>query len=186
MLLSSLYHHVNERKMKIVYLSIFLLALVLFQAPNLEASGWGKNEQIYELEENVWNEVYFDMNGLNLTAWVPNYNGARLQNGMVSISGVAENNFGYVITTTYNTGFSPPKTLKEFVKLIQNANPEFTVVTANAKLFGAKYAVDLIPRNQEDAVYWRFLSTNDRLIRMGTDDTNNYRISNFFDSIHIK
>ena len=161
-----------------------LLALFALQIPCLEAGGWGKTEEVMEYEGTTWNAVYFNMNGLSFTASIPNYSGTMLQNGIVSLEGKVEEDNGYVIITSLDQGFTTPKSRKKFIKMIQEANPEYTVVSIDSKKLGSKYAVDLIPIDQ-DAAFWRFLSTDDRLIKMGTADANENRRLNFFESMLI-
>ncbi len=169
---------------KFLRLTFVLFSMLL--TPHLaEASGWGKTEEVNQFEGVLWNGVYFDMNGLNFIASIPNYAGASMQNGSVSVNGEIDENTGYVIATALNKGFTPPKSLKEFVKIIQDANPDYIIQTVEAKKLGAKYALDLVPKNQADTAFWRFLATKDRLIKMGTDDTNPNRRLYFFESIHI-
>lgn len=166
--------------------SILLAFFSLIAVPSVEASGWGKTEDVSTYEETTWNGVYFDMNGLYLTASIPNYSGASLQNGLVSIGGEVGEEIAYIITTSFNQGFTPPKSLKEFVKMVQEANPERQVTAVKSKKMGAKYIVDIVPIQSEDKTFWRFLVTEDRLIKMGTDDINDARRTKFFDSIRIK
>lgn len=167
--------------------AIFLLIALSFvlHFSGLEAGGWGKTEKVSESEGSLWNEAYFDMNGIYLTASIPNYDGAQLRNNIVSIYG-KENEAGYLIKTTFNEGFTPPNSQEGFLKLVQEANDVYQVVSIDAKKLGAKYAVDLIPKKPETTAFWRFLSTKDRLIQMGTDDPNENRRLHFFESIRIR
>ncbi len=176
----------NHFSKLILFCFSILLAICALQIPCLEAGGWGKTEEVMEYEGAAWNGVYFNMNGLSFTASMPNYSSAILQNGSASLQGKVEEDSGYAIITSLNPEFTAPKSSKKFIKLIQEANPEYRVAPINSKKkFGSKYAVDLIPINQ-DGVYWRFLSTDDRLIKMGTADANVNRRHRFFDSIIIK
>lgn len=178
--------NVFSSKFRILSFAILFAVISLLHMTSIEAAGWGKTEEIVEFEGVNWNGVYFDMNRCYFTANVPNYSGALMQNEMVSVRGHVEDNFAYLISTTIDKGFTPPKSKQEFVKMIQEANPDYNVKAISAGKFGAKYAVDLIPINQENSAFWRFLSTNNRLIQMGTNDNNNNRRSYFFDSIFIK
>lgn len=168
-----------------IFLFPLFLAMFALQIPCLEAGGWGKTEEVTKYEGTTWNGVFFDMNGLHFTACVPNYDGALLQNGLVSVKGYIGEDVGYVINTSFNAGYKVPKSVKEFVKVVQEANPTDRVVVIDPKKFGAKYVVDIIPTNQQDKAFWRFLCTNDRLIKMGTDDLNGNRRLHFFESIYI-
>ncbi|CUI16938.1 putative secreted protein [Candidatus Protochlamydia naegleriophila] len=167
-----------------ILFSFFFSLFLLLQTADLTAGGWGKNDHICEHEGTIWNGVYFDMNGLNFSASIPNYSGTSLQNGIVSINGNVKED-GYVIITSFNSGFTPQKSAKEFAKMIQDANPNYLVNIVECKKLGAKYAVDMIPINSNDTAFWRFLSTNDRLIKMGSDDANANRRLYFFESIFI-
>jgi hypothetical protein len=169
---------------KAFFVTFFITICLLLQT-SLQADGWGKTEQVIEFEGTTWNGIYFDLNGLNLTASIPNYSGASLQNGTVSMTG-SVGDAGFAILTSMNSGFKPPKTIQEFVKLVQDANPEFVVSAIDPKKFGVKYAVDLAPVNQDETVFWRFLSTKDRLIQLGTADANANRRVYFFDSVFVK
>lgn len=171
-----------------VFKSIFytLLFFTLSQVPSLEAMGWGKSEELFDFEGTPWNGIYLDVDGLSLTASVPNYDGASLQNNEVNVNGKVADNIGYVITTSMNSGFSPPKTSQEYIKIIQDANLDFSVVSVNLSIPGIKYVVDLVPQNQADPTFWRILSTKDRLIKMGTADNNANRRLKFFESLRIK
>lgn len=170
-----------------VSLASFLTLSALVFAPALEASGWGKTNKVSQYEGTAWNGVYFDLENLNLKASIPNYSGGQFQNGDVFLRGIIESDdAGYVIMSSYNAGFAPPKTLEKFVKMIQDANPEHLVNAVDANKFGALYVVDLIPVDHTDSNFWRFLSSEDRLIRMGTDDSNEHRRINFFESVYIK
>lgn len=163
----------------------FVLTLfALLSLPKVEAGGWGKTEDIYKFEDTQWNGVFFDMNGLHFTAYIPNYLSTILNNGDIFIKGRV-GDAKYFIYTTYNPGFTPPTSLDEFIKLIQDSNPDHIVVPVHSKKnLGAKYAVDLIPNNGENS-FGRFFSTNDRVIFMHSADVNENRRVNFFDSIFI-
>lgn len=178
-------HRLFSSKAPIFLLLTLSLLFSMSQASKLEAGGWGKSEEVFEYEGTMWNGVYFDMNSLSFSASIPNYSGTVLQNGLVSLNGNIEEDAGYVITTSFNPGFTPPKSLQEFVKMIQDANPNYLINVVESKKLGAKYAVDIIPINQEDTAFWRFLSTKDRLIKLGTDDTNANRRLYFFESLYI-
>lgn len=171
-------------------LSLFSFVLIfsiftLLHVPSLEAGGWGKTDEVINYEGTSWNGVYFDMNGLHFAAALPNYSGTLLQNGTVSLSGQAQGDARYVIITSFNPGFTPPKSIEGFVKIVQEANPTYSVFAIDAKELGAKYAIDMIPMNNEDVIFWRLISTKDRLIKMGTNDVNENRRLNFFESIYI-
>lgn len=172
-------------KPSLLLFSLFFAFFALFQEQALEAGGWGKTDQQIQYEGTKWNGVYFDNNGLYFNASVPNSSGTSLQNGLVTFQGSIGNDIGYVITTTFNPGYTPPASLNEFVKIVQEANPSYIVTAIDAKALGAKYAVDMIPKSQDGTAFWRFLTTKDRLIKMGTDDDNGNRRYFFFESIYI-
>lgn len=175
----------SKISMRILSVSFFLAAFLFLQTPSLEAGGWGKSEEVVDFEGAKWNGVFFDMNGLHFLASIPNYSGSTLQNGNIQFKGSVGTS-GYSIVTTLNAAYTPPRTLAEFVKLVQEANPNAIVVAVDGSGSGAKYAVDILPKNQEeDGSFWRFLSTKDRIVRMGTIDTNETRRFHFFESIYI-
>lgn len=161
------------------------LCCVFNPSSSLEAAGWGNTKEVINHEGVNWNSVYCNLDGIKLKAKIPNYSGAILQNNIVSLSGEVDE-AGYVIITTYNEEFTPPKSQKEFVKLIQEANKSYVVKAVSGKKLGAKYAVDLIPAEEDTTAYWRFLSSDNRLIHMGTDDTNENRRMYFFKNISVK
>lgn len=179
------YYNFGSRLSTLVF-SVFLPVFVLLQVYYLAADGWGKTTRVVAYEGAVWNEVYFDMSGLYFTAFVPNYAGARMQNDEVSIIGHAGNNSGYLIVTSVSSEFTPPKTSEAFVKMVRDANRYFIVIPVEPTQFGAKYAVDLTPMGQKEPTFWRLLSTDNRLIKMGCSDSNENRRINFFDSIYIE
>ena len=165
------------------FLLLFAASSVALTSP-LEAARWGKNEPIVEHEGVEWNEVSFETNELHFLAYIPNYNGTGLQDGFVSINGGIDDNIGYMITSSAYPSFAPPQTIEEFVELIQGANPSYQVQAVDLQELGLKFAVDLIPNDQESTIHWRFLATNGHLIQMGTDDPNGDRRIYFFDSFN--
>lgn len=167
-------------------LLIFLAFLSLLPVTCLQAGGWGKRDTVVEHEGTTWNEVYFDMNGVNYIASIPNYSMGSLENGNATLKGFIDGAGGYVIETSLNAEFTPATTANGFLKMIQKANPNYTVVLVDAKKHGALYGVDLVPANDKVTAYWRFLTTKNRLIKMGTDDSDAKRQAYFFDSIRIK
>lgn len=178
-------HQFFKSKIPSVLFGIFFTLSFTFQATNLEAGGFGQTEEIFQHEGTTWNGVFFDMNGLNFLAFIPNYSGTVLQNGIVDLNGSIKKDIGYLITTSFYPGFTPPKTAQEFAKMIQDANPYHLINIIGSKKLGAKYAIDIIPMNQEHTTFWRFLSTKDRVIKMGTNDTNENRRLYFFESLYI-
>lgn len=171
--------------LRIFMIGFFCTLFTFLQPVNLEAGGWGQREDVCEHEGILWNGVFFDMNGIHLSAYLPNYSGTQLQNGIVSLEGNINDTIGYVIITSFNPGFSPPKSLEAFMKLIQDANPTALINPVDAQKFGAKYAIDLIPANPKESSFWRFIATKDRLIKMGSDDINENQRIYFFDSLYI-
>jgi hypothetical protein len=89
-----------------------------------------------------------------------------------------------VIETSYSTLFDPPESTQEFIRIIQETNPGHIVNEIDSSKQGAIFAADLIPLNQENQLYWRYLLINDRLIKMGTEAVNESRRLYFFDSLH--
>jgi hypothetical protein len=172
-------------KFSALSLSLLLTVTALLNAPSLEAEGWGITTEVVEFDNISWQQVFYDMNDVYFTALLPNYQSGQLNNGFVSLYGLIDD-YGYVVTTPFMSQFNPPNSVRKFAKLIQDANPEFIVTKVDATTFGAKYAVDLIPVDQEVSLYWRFLSTENRLIKMGTEDSSESRRQNFFDSIKVK
>ncbi len=164
-------------------ISLLLAAAALLHAPSLDAGGWGASKEVIEFENASWDKVFFDMNDLYFTAFLPGYQSAQLSNGLICLYGVV-GEAGYIITTSFNPGDAPANSEKKFLKLVQEANPDHIATSINSKKLGVNYAVDLIPVNQDDTAYWRFMATNDRLIKMGTDDDSESRRNNFFDSFH--
>lgn len=176
----------NLRKLSVLTVSIFVLAFSTMQTTSLQAASWGLTEDVTEFEGAKWNEVYLKLNGLNATASIPNYIGATLSNGSVSLTGIIED-VGYLIETQFNTGFTAPDTKKKFILSVQKNNlNNFSVEEVEAEVEGAKYAVDLLPKKDEIKIYWRFVATKDRLIRMGTEDTDEARRLHFFNSLRIE
>jgi hypothetical protein len=163
--------------------SIFLTLFAL-QISVLEAASWGDTEEVSEYEGVTWNGVFFDLNGLYFTASIPNYSGASLQNNDVKVEGNADGNL-YGIVTTFNGKYSPPSSLNKFIKSIEELNPGYIVSAIDAHRFGAKYAVELVPSDLNNPLIVRFFCTKNRIIQMGTIDTNLNRRAFFFDSLLI-
>lgn len=172
-------------KSSTIFLTLLLTVSGLLNTPTLDAGGWGTIKEVVEQEDITWQGVYHDLNGLHFTALLPNYQSGQLNNGMISLYGVIDD-IGYVIMTPFMSHFNPPKSSQKFTKMIQNANPEFIVTSVENANLGVKYIVDLIPVDQNSALYWRFMTTENRLIKMGTEDTNENRRQIFFDSIKVK
>lgn len=171
---------------RIVLLSLLCGLTAVSALPPLEAGGWGKGNEQVLYEDADWNSIYFDMNGLYFTALVPNYDGTSMSNGSVEFRGHVDDTAGYVIKTSMNPNFTPPKSANAFLKMIQEANPQFQASLVEPKGLGAKYVVDIVPIDPEVTAYWRFISTKDRLLSMGTDDQDALRRTYFFESILIR
>jgi hypothetical protein len=154
-------------------------------SPQLEAASWGKTKEVTNYENVNWTKVYCDLDEINFTADVPNYSYASLQNNDVNFNGEIDH-AGYVISTSFSSNFTPPKSQDAFLKEVQDANKSYRVKAVDAKKLGAKFAVDLIPKEEGVTAYWRFLATKNRLVQLGTDDTNKNRRLYFFDGISIK
>jgi hypothetical protein len=178
----SIYQAISSKFGKLS-LSMFLTAAALLNAPSLDAGGWGTTKEVVEFENVSWDKVFFDMNDIYFTAFLPDYQSAQLKDGLICLYGVV-GEAGYIITTSFNPGDAPANSAKKFLKIVKEANPEYIVNRVDSKGLGVKFAVDLTPVNQSDTAYWRFMSTNDRLIKMGTDDVSESRRGNFFDSFH--
>lgn len=181
-----MFHHFVQSKLKSFSTLLTLgICLALSQVSNLEAGGWGKNQEVVICEGTTFNGVYFDMNGLDFVAAIPNYSGAILQNGEVRFNTTFEDDSGYLISTTLNAGFTPPHHERDFVKMVQDANPDYIVHALNSRDYGAVYCVDMIPKDQNDSIFWRLLCTKNHLIKMATSDKNENRRFHFFESIYI-
>lgn len=177
---------ISKLKIFTLFFTVFFTLFLMSPTSSLEAAGWGKTDEVIEYADTLWNGVYVEMKGLNFQASIPNYLGAGLQNGDIFLSGEVNDEFAYMILASLNGVFTSPKTTKEFVELIQEANPSYLINVANAKKIGAKYVVDMIPLDPEDNVFWRFVATKERLIQMGTDDSNENRRLYFFENISVK
>jgi hypothetical protein len=162
------------------FLTSFGIALLLLQAPGLEAGGWGKTGEVVECDGASWNTAYFDLSDLYFTVSIPNYSGASMSNGNIAMRGQIKGEAGYLVETSFNPGFQPPAKAADFVTMIELANPTATVVEVDASVLGFKYAVDILPNDEKDAAYWRFAVSEDRLIRMGTTDSSEDRRFFFF------
>jgi hypothetical protein len=169
----------------------FFICMLLCVSPigSLLAHGWGKSDEVvhqYGEGNLTWNNVYYDMQGLSFTSLFPGYENTHLQNGGVVMFGSPVENTHYVILTTLNAAFKTPKTVKAFVKLIKEANSDYIVNPIECEEFGAQYAVDLVPKSKKVTAFWRFLVSNNRLVKMGTDDIHEENRLYFFQSIFIK
>lgn len=214
MYLASCGRHIFSTKIGL----LFLFILLVVQVSYLEASGWGNTQEAIEYEETLWNRVYFDMNGLHMTAFIPNYCGTvlqgnyvsmrgriiednnqeccvpfsgrivseNIQEGYASLPGIMADNVRYVIGTSFYPEYNPPESNFEFLNIVQEAYPDNLILPINnCESLGVLYGVDILPLDEEDTCFWRFLSTNDRLIKMRTNDTNENRRRNFFECIQI-
>lgn len=173
----------NKISIKSILTAIFLVSSLLVSS--VEAGGWGKTEKTKEHEKSIWNEVYFDMNGFNLHAFVPNYTMTEMRNMQVSFFGGVDDN-AYVLMTGFNEDFPNPKNQQEFVKTIEKSNPEHKVTPIDAKKLGMKFAVDLTPKTGKDNTYWRLICGKNRLVKMGTNDFNEARRAFFFDNLKVQ
>jgi hypothetical protein len=171
-------------RISIFLFSILIAVFSMIQTTDLQAAGWGKTKEALEYEETMWNKCYLDLGGMHVLASIPNYSSGRLFNDTVSLHGQINEDIGYVIETTYNTLFDPPESAQEFVRIVQDNNPDYAVNEIDSKKQGAAYAVDLIPLNPKEKTYGRYLFINDRLVMMVTEDINENRRLYFFDSLH--
>jgi hypothetical protein len=173
----------------------FILALTaLFQVSSLEAAscncGWGTTGKTLKFEGTDWDEIYFNMNGLDFQALIPGYDSAMIEEETIGLSGFLSdgkgNAFVYLINTTMNPTIDAPDTEAEFVEFVKQAFDTHNVKAVSPKKFGAKYVVDLTPKVSTATDNWRILCTKDRLIMKVTNDPNAKRRANFFDNIRIK
>lgn len=148
-----------------------------------EASGWGADKKINEYENTLWQGVYFYMGGLNFTGMIPNYTGDTLKNDCLYLNGEIDDCIGYVITTSLSSCFTPPSSAAAFIEEVQSANPDYIVYEVTRAT--GEFAVDLVPNCPETTVFWRFICEKERLIKLGTNDTNPARIEYFFKSFKI-
>lgn len=156
-----------------------------FVFPALEAGGWGKTEATKDFEKCRWNEVYFDMNDCFFRALLPNYTSAEMRNMDVSFFGQAEGN-AYAIIIGLNEDFPTPKSQQEFLKIVEKANPDHQVVLVEVRKSWMKFAVDLTPKTGKENTYWRMIAGKNRLVKMGTIDSNASRRKFFFESLKGK
>lgn len=183
MKLQSIDNRFLRSKLNVISCFVFLV-VGLLSTNHLEAAGWGKKDTVTQHEGIAWNEAYLDLTGLYLHASIPQYSGGSFSNGAVALKGKAHD-FSYTIQTSFNPGFTPPGSLDEFVQLVQEANAKCQVIAVDSQKFGSKYVVDIMPHDIKESDFWRFLVTEDRLIKMGTDDLDAQRRQIFFDSVHI-
>ncbi len=165
--------------------TVFLAIFLVFLTPSLEAAHWGQTKKVVDYEGTLWNKVYFVVNGLDFTLSMPNYYASTLQNGIVSLHGEAEKGVNYSISTYFCGGYTFSASLEGFVKSTQNEFPETIVVAIESETYGAKFVVDVIPKNPEDSNFRRILCTGDNSIVMLTNDNNEKRRNEFFESIFI-
>ncbi len=172
--------------------AFFLLALLLLsQASSLNAAvisgpaSWGKTKEVVEFGGTTWNGVYYNVNGLKFEALIPNYSGASLSGAFTSLRGRIEPDIGYIIELQFDAKCKV-KSIKKMVKEIEDANPDHHVRIVDSKNQAIKYAIDLIPKDTNSEAFWRFIVANDRFIKMGTNDSNESRRMNFFESFSIK
>ena len=152
----------------------------------VEAAGWGKTKEAIQLEGVSWNKIYLDLEDLYLSAFIPNYSGADLNNNSVLMNGHVDKKFVYMIITTYKPEIKSLKSKKALIQLVQDANPNSTVKAISATKLGAKYGVDEISVDETGTTYWRYLVTENRLIAMVTTDSNEERRALFFESVLIE
>lgn len=185
-MLSKIYHHPIFRKnISALMLAILCTACFTVISSSLEAVKCGKTKETANYEGAAWNEIYFDTEGFNFKAFIPNYSGSALNNNLMSLKGTINENVAYIVITSENPNFKTPKSKQEFVNMVQEANPTATVCLVDPKKQNAKFVVDLIPKNPSEIIFWRFLAVKNRLVKMGTNDTNEIRRQYFFDSLKI-
>ncbi|MBS0633894.1 MAG: hypothetical protein JSR37_00340 [Verrucomicrobia bacterium] len=160
-----------------------LIIFFVSVAACLQAAGWGAKDGSQTFEGVEWREVYYDMYGVTFSGKLPNYDGTEMINDEVFMNGFVDDT-GYVIETYLST-FKPPKSGKDFKKIIQGANPSVNIGWLNPKTFGAVYAVEFML--QDDVpTYWRIFYANNRIFKLGTADSNQARRDHFFNSFRIK
>lgn len=185
MYLKSIFSKFIKAKNLSVLSAIIFLICFISSPMNLEAGGWGKTEEVINYEKTTWNNVFFDMNGLHLEGLIPNYYEGILQNNLVTLRGGVKDNIKYVIISPISASFTPPKTVQEFAKIVQEANPTYLISVVKAENLGAKFAIDLIPTNPDEFIFWRLLCAEDRVVKTGTNDPNEKRRTYFFDNLFI-
>lgn len=176
----------SSSKLKIFFCSLFFAVFFLGYTPSVEAVAWGRSDKHIAQDGINWDGVYFDVNGLLIEAYLPNYNGERVENKVVILTGEVAADAKYIIIVSQIPDFTPPKLLPDFVKLVQDTNPDFYVNAANAKDVGSKYTTDLAPKDPQEHVYWRIMATKNRLIKMGTSDADVNRRNFFFSKVFIE
>lgn len=165
-------------------LTYFLFSLV--SIAQLTAGGWGKTDKTTLFQGETWNDVYFDMDGLYLSASVPNYAGASMVNSGVAIKGKKGGNIWYQISTTMGTASDVPNSESGFVKLIEDANPDHTAKAIDPKPSNARFALEITPKKGKDPIFARFFATKNRLIQVATNDPDAPSRERFFNSVSLR
>jgi len=184
---SSVYNIFKSKRLQ-AFLAI-ISALFLISNPSVvEAGGWGKTNEVLNCEGAAFSGFNFDMNGLNFHAYVPTDCQTLLSNGNISIQSTIDGLNLYCIRTSLNAGFKPQKNVKEFLRALRTMFTEGDVCASHvdAKKLGAKYVAEVTVKQKESTIFWRCLAVKDRLILMGTNDSNPVRRDYFFDGIRIK
>lgn len=167
--------------MKNIFKYIFIAGICLFSA--LDANSFGKRDTAYFIDGVIWNEVYYDMNNLHFSGFVPNFAGAQLPEDEVFIYGSIDDNHYVMSTLVFSVNI--PKSGKGFKNLIQEDYPNIPVNWLNAKEFGAKYAVECNYQRGGVIFFTRFIATSKHLIKLSTSDSNQKRRDYFFNSFKI-
>lgn len=164
---------------------IITCILTLISPLILEAGGWGKLEDEIIFEGSRWKDVYIDIDDLYLEASIPNYAKDAFRDGNIYLQGKTGPYSSYVITTSYAPEFASPRGVEDFYRTIYESYPGYSMIIVHDKSLGGLHVLDLVPSHSNNVVYWRFLCTKNRLIKMGTTDPNPTCRIYFFDSIHI-
>ena len=172
---------------------------------------WGKTQENWQYEGTTWNRIYYDIiNELRFTAFVPNCHDISTIQEQWPIQwrpeqlcyGRAPNNLSfsgmvgaknYRIYTCkgfgskYEKGFKNldnPKDLNDFYYNCLCLNKGYKL--GESIIPGADFAAYLIPdKYNVEKIYWNVLFAKGTLVYMGTNDDNENRRRNFFESINI-
>lgn len=165
-----------------IIIALFSLCF-LFSAANLNA-GWGRTDKVIEFDDIEWDQVFYKMNGLHFTSYMPGYDGANLEDTEAFITGYYAGAV-YIISTDIEATYTMPRTEREFIKIFDDSSSECKIIPINAKPFGAKYCIEMIPLSDDDTVYVRVIATNSHLIHMYTNDINQDSRDYFFNSLKV-
>lgn len=171
----------------ITYLSLifFVMFSTLLMFP-LEAAKWGKTNEVVEYKKNRWSGVFINLKGVSYSALIPNFAGSGKKEDIIHISGQVQETFGYLIETSSKSGYTCPKSEKEFIKILKRSYPGYQVKIVPNNVQGAIYVADLTPSGKNEKIHWYCLATKNYLFKMGTDDRSKDNKRFFFQSALIK